>query len=129
MELQRNILLVDDDPFLRNLLSEELATHGYMVETAKNGIEALNIVASNQVGAVITDIFMPNMDGLELILALRKANPGVFIIALSGVKRSLDKENYLSTARAFGANEVLTKPVELEILCTKLKAHFQHDDG
>lgn len=130
MKLKRHILLVEDDLFQRDFLSDELAEHDYMVMATGNGLEALDFLESVSMDAVITDIFMPGMDGLELIQHLRRRNPKLPIFALSGgMKDRCNAEDYLNVAKAFGANEVFAKPVEMAELIAKLAQHCQYSAG
>lgn len=124
MEPKHHILLVEDDAFLRGLISDELAERGYFVVAKENGLEALSFLDSNSMDAVITDIFMPDMDGFELIRSLRKRDSTLPIFALSGgVKDRHHSANYLKMARVFGANEIFAKPVEMAELIAKLEQH------
>lgn len=125
MKLKHHILVVDDDPFLQEFLCPELAEHGYLPFSAKNGLEALDIIAAIKMSAVITDIFMPEMDGIELIKNLRSHDPNVPIFALSGGTRVSNSDVYLGFAKRLGANEIFAKPVEATMLITKLNEYFQ----
>jgi CheY-like chemotaxis protein len=127
MKQKLQVLLVDDDPFLRNLLSTELAVRGFLVVTAINGLQALNLVEAGQVRAVVTDIFMPDMDGIELIQSLRKRCPGIPIFAMSGNVRHAISEDFLGFARRLGADEIFAKPVDLALLITKLETYCKRD--
>ena len=127
MGRHRHILIVEDDYFLRNLLSEELGVRGYAVVSAINGFQALDLIDSNPVLAVITDIFMPDMDGIELIQTLRKHHPAMPIFAMSGGVRHADVEDFLGFAKCFGADEVFAKPVDMAALVTKLADYSRHD--
>ncbi len=121
MEAKHYILLVEDDAFQRSLLNHELTERGYFVVATGNGLEALKLLNSISMDAVITDIFMPDMDGLELIQKLRQHDTSLPIFAMSGgVKGLYNSENYLKIAKAFGANEVLAKPVEMAEIIAKL---------
>lgn len=124
---KRHILIVDDDVFLREFLSAALTERGYLALTAGNGLEAQEIIANIQLSAVITDIFMPEMDGIELIQTLRKQHPEILLFALSGGTYLGRKDEYLKAAKTFGACEVLTKPVEPEELLARLEPYFQDD--
>lgn len=117
------ILLVEDDTFLRNLLSTQLAEHGYLVETAENGAQALDLIEAHPVDAVLTDIFMADMDGIELIQRLRKNFPDTPVFALSGGTHLAKPKDYLTYAKCFGATEVFVKPVEVSELVSKLEQY------
>jgi CheY-like chemotaxis protein len=82
---------------------------GYIVTSTGDGRSALEQYGSNPTDLVITDLIMPETDGLEMIQELRRINPDVRILAISGGGR-VDAEEYLSVARKFGAVEVLSKP-------------------
>lgn len=125
MKQKCHILLVEDDPFLRNFLSAELAEHGYIVTVAENGLKALNNSGPMRMDVILTDIFMPGMDGIELIRRLRKLNPNLPIFAMSGVAHHRKPEDYLRYAKRFGADEVFVKPVDVALLLSKLESYCQ----
>ncbi|HXI93224.1 MAG TPA: response regulator [Blastocatellia bacterium] len=104
-----SILLVDDDEQLRTMLSVVLRRAGYEVRVAIDGIEASNFYRSHPTDLIITDLIMPEKEGLEMIRELRKDYPQVKIIAMSGGGRT-GTMNCLEVARAFGAQQVLEKP-------------------
>lgn len=103
------ILLVDDDQQFRSMLSKVLTRAGYDVQEACNGNEATELYRNHQADLVITDLIMPDKEGLETIRELRHSNPDVRIIAMSGGGRN-GFVNYLKVARAFGARLILDKP-------------------
>ena len=104
-----SILLVDDDEQLRTMLSVVLRRAGYEVQVAIDGIEASNFYRSHPTDLIITDLMMPEKEGLEIIRELRKDYPLAKIIAMSGGGRT-GTMNCLEVARAFGAQQVLEKP-------------------
>jgi DNA-binding response OmpR family regulator len=99
------ILIIDDDPNTRLLLEYTLKPAGHETIAAGDGKEGLNHFLSRPVDLVITDLYMPEQDGLETITQLRKLSGAVPIIAVSGRTPPL-----LPAARALGANEILQKP-------------------
>ena len=105
----KNILLVDDDDLSRGAVHKMLERSGYAVQSTGVGQEALAWYRREPADLVITDLIMPETDGLEMIQELRKINPAVRVLAISGGGR-VDAEEYLSVARKFGAVEVLPKP-------------------
>lgn len=124
MELKHHILLVEDDPFQRRFLTDELAEHGYVVAASENGAKALNFLSAISVDAVITDIFMPETDGIELIHNLRKCFPDLPVFAFSGgMKCSSNAMDWLELAKHLGADEVFAKPVDVAALVAKLERH------
>ncbi len=105
------ILVVDDDFQVRLVLEKMLVKNGYDVVLADNGDEGLKHFRNEQFDLVLTDIIMPEKDGIELIRIMKKERPDAKIIAFSGGGR-LGTEDYLEVSKKFGANEVLTKPVD-----------------
>ena len=103
------ILLVDDDDLSRGAVHRMLERAGYVVWSTSQGSQAVDRYQTDPVDLVITDLIMPDKDGLELIQELRKADPKVRILAISGGGR-VGADEYLSVARKFGALEVLSKP-------------------
>jgi len=104
-----SILLVDDDDQLREMLSEALTGEGFLVREASNGAQGLKHYAEQPTDLVITDLVMPEKEGLEMILEIKLLNGEVKIIAMSGGGRG-SSLNYLKMAKAFGAQLVLPKP-------------------
>ncbi len=109
------ILLIEDDNDVRTMLKLTLTHCGHTVIEAKNGREGIALF--NQAGAdlVITDIVMPEKEGLEVLMEVRKKNPGVKIVAISGGGRS-SATDYLKMAKLMGANRVLPKPFSNDAL-------------
>jgi CheY-like chemotaxis protein len=105
----KHILLVDDDDLSRGAVHKMLERSGYDVHSTGIGQEALTWYRREPADLVITDLIMPDTDGLEMIQELRRINPAVRVLAISGGGR-VDAEEYLSVARKFGAVEVLSKP-------------------
>lgn len=106
-----NILLIDDDELLRDTVSQMLEVDGHRVTVAGDGEAGLEAFRRlRQVDLVITDILMPRMDGASMIVALRKLDPAIRVLAISGGRRTLSSEFSLGTAALLGAGEQLTKP-------------------
>ena len=103
------ILLVDDNIELLNVMSLVLISAGHQLHAVANGRDAMRSAEKNGFDLVITDIFMPEKDGLEVITALREKFPGIPVLAISGGIR-LDALEYLEIARKLGAVQVLSKP-------------------
>lgn len=106
------ILLIDDEPAVRAGLGRYLRMKGHEVEEAGDGRQALRLATTAPVDLVITDINMPEMDGIEVILALLERTPGLPIIAISGGGR-MPKEVLLASAGVLGAVTTLEKPFDL----------------
>jgi len=107
------ILIVDDDPQMLRLLTDVAELENHSVLMAQDGDQALEYFAHQLPDLMITDILMPNKEGLELISEVREKFSSVKIIAYSGGGAS-DPENYLEFARGMGADTVFTKPMPLE---------------
>jgi CheY-like chemotaxis protein len=119
------ILIIDDDAAVSRTLSLILARAGYEVTTASSGRKGLALLADNDFDLVLTDIIMPELDGIEAIRKIRTDHPGLRVIAMSGGGQ-IDKADFLHMARALGADEVLEKPVRgqklLELVSSALAA-------
>src|SRR5688572_22241888 len=111
-----DILLVDDDEQLRPMLKLMLEAAGHEVQDARNGKEALKIIGVKEMDLVVTDLVMPEKEGLETIKEIRRTYPGIKIIAMSGVDPN-GTQSYLELARKLGAHHTLCKPFsELDML-------------
>jgi DNA-binding response OmpR family regulator len=112
------ILVIEDDSMLRNMMRQMLEHEGYEVLVAEDGIEAGKLYKKNEVDLVITDVLMPEKDGLEVIMEIRAKMPQVKIIAISGGGR-ISHTDYLVAARRLGAHRTLSKPfIRQELLDT-----------
>jgi two-component system, chemotaxis family, chemotaxis protein CheY len=100
-----SILLVDDDEAIQRFMARVLISEGYRVASASSGKEGLDLYQRHGADVVITDIVMPDSEGLETIRAFRRLNPKVKIIAISG-----QSPLFLELAQRFGAMYVLPKP-------------------
>lgn len=109
------ILFVDDDEMVRYALGKYLHRAGHDVTAATDGGEALKHVAEQSFDIVVTDIIMPNVEGVELIVQLLKEHPGLPIIAISGGGR-VGRQEYLSLAEALGVRATLPKPLDPDTL-------------
>jgi DNA-binding response OmpR family regulator len=103
------VLLIDDNESLRSSLHRTLVRAGYEVEDAPNGDLALRAYRRQPADVVITDIVMPDKEGLETIRELRRLYPDVKIIAISGGGTGRAND-YLDLARRLGASRILAKP-------------------
>jgi CheY-like chemotaxis protein len=103
------ILIVDDDAAVRALVAEILRSFGHVVIAAGDGEEGIRLFPEARPDLVITDIVMPEREGLEMMAELHRLQPGVKIIAISGGARS-GPGDYLELARYLGARKVLAKP-------------------
>ncbi|MDH3503465.1 MAG: response regulator [Nitrospirota bacterium] len=117
--MKPRILLLDDEPELRSALRDRLSMEGYDVQTAPDGRLGLKLYYENPVDLVITDVLMPEMDGLEVIRILCGTPSPPLIIAMSG-GGSRDLE-FLVEATEFGATRTLSKPFLLDDLVSLVK--------
>jgi CheY-like chemotaxis protein len=90
----KTVLVIDDDVSFLEIQRKVLEKAGYSVLTAENGAEGLDLLRSNSVAVVVCDIFMPGMEGIETIQAIRKSWPDLAVIAISGGGR-LGKADFL----------------------------------
>lgn len=114
------ILVIDDEESLRSLLRRALARVGHAVVEAKDGKEGLRMARETRFELVITDIIMPEMEGIDFILHLHRISPATPIIAISGGGR-IRPEGYLKTALLAGARRALTKPFTIADLMTAVE--------
>lgn len=115
------ILLVDDEDLLREGIREILELSEYQVIEARDGEEALQKFAVNNVDLVISDIIMPNMDGVEFVSRLRDSFPAIPILTISGGSRVVSARFGLDSALLSGANDSLTKPFNAKQLLEKVQ--------
>lgn len=106
----RCILLVDDDPILRSTLPLVLGLCGYHAVAASDGREALRLLRSQAFDLVLTDVLMPEIDGLEVVQAVRREFPELPIVAMSGGSARLPGSDALQLAHRLGAHAILPKP-------------------
>ena len=107
------ILIIDDEPQIRSMLTLMLAREGYDIVEASDGVAGIKIYRQNPADLIITDLIMPNKDGIGMIIDLKKEFPDVKIIAMSG--GGLNKpDGYLKGAKKLGAACTLTKPIDRE---------------
>jgi CheY-like chemotaxis protein len=109
------ILVIDDEQEMRDLLRWMLEREGYEVVTAEDGKEGLRLYRENLADLIITDLIMPEMEGIETILALKHDFPGVKVIAMSGGGH-VGPDPYLKIAEGVGAIRVFAKPFSREEL-------------
>jgi two-component system KDP operon response regulator KdpE len=114
------ILVVDDEPQIRRALRTSLSAHGYVVETASNGEEAVVKAAETQPDLVFVDLGLPDLDGSEVIVRVR-AFSDVPIVVLSVRDRQADKVAALDA----GADDYVTKPFGMEEVLARLRAQLR----
>jgi len=123
------ILIVDDDDDLRESLVRALGKFGHETCGAGSGHEAMAALRAEPLDLVVTDINMPDMDGIEVINELSAAHPTVPVVAMSGGGR-LPTELLLGSADLLGAVETIEKPFELSVLLETISRALRRDrDG
>jgi len=115
-EIKANVLLVDDEEQFLDALSSRLETRGYRVDTVTSGEEAVDLIEGKSFDAIVLDLAMPGLDGIETLKRIKEKNPDLEIIMLTGhatVKSGIE-------AMKMGAEDFLEKPVDLKELLDKI---------
>lgn len=107
------ILVIDDDPAIRSAMRRILERAGHQVQEASNGLDGLGMVERELPDVVVTDLLMPEKEGIEIIVELRDRFPGLGLVAISGAGGS-DVEGPLMDAELLGADATLPKPFSME---------------
>lgn len=119
------ILVVEDDASLQKYLKELLLEHGYSVQTAGDGIQALNMIQKSVPDLVILDLGLPNMSGEAVCLEVRKKYPDLRVIILTAKDSVSDVVKGLD----LGADDYVTKPFIADELIARVKARLRHING
>lgn len=106
-----HILIIDDEDMVRMVLKQSLEKAGHAVTEASNGAKGIKALHDGNFDLIITDIVMPEKEGVETIAEIRASEPDLPIIAVSGGGR-IGPENYLDAARKLGANHAFAKPFD-----------------
>lgn len=114
------ILVIDDEEGTREVLKSMLELDGHEVDVAANGARGIEQFEKEPADLVIVDIFMPEKGGIETIMELKKAKPGLKIVAISGDTR-LGPQRLLNWAKKAGADLTLTKPLEIVDINSAIK--------
>jgi CheY-like chemotaxis protein len=121
-----SVLVVDDEDAIRHLIRETLEQAGYQVNEARDGKEGLLRYRQVPSDVVIMDILMPDQDGLESILTLRREFPQAKIIAITGGSDMIGILNFLDVAKMLGARRTLQKPFEMKQLLDVVRDELEH---
>lgn len=108
------ILVVDDEAPVRLIIREVLERCGHTVLEARTGRDAFDIYQNEAIDLIITDLVMPEKSGIDLMMELKKRNPGVRIIAVSGGGGITGRFDYLPIAKLLGARAIIRKPFTLQ---------------
>jgi CheY-like chemotaxis protein len=117
------VLLIDDDAFFRALMGKALDKQGYETVLACDGQDVLEKIENDILDLIITDLFMPNKEGLEVIQEIRVRYPSINIIAMSS-DGPAGYSSFLKMAQAIGANAILKKPFGPEMLIKTINELF-----
>jgi YesN/AraC family two-component response regulator len=107
-----SILVVDDNPSMAKALADILDVKGFKIYTAYSGAEALEILRDNRVDILLTDVKMPNMNGVELYLETKKTHPALTTILMTAYAA----DDIIQQGMAEGIKTMLTKPVDIDLL-------------
>ena len=110
--MTKSILVVDDDPDLREILRDRLQADGYTTQTASNGQEAIAALAAARYDGMLLDVMMPEIDGMEVLRQTRVAYPDLPVVMMTASKRA----SVIAQAVVDGAKEVLLKPFDPQLL-------------
>ena len=120
-EVQKRILIVDDDDEIRELLEFDIASSGYFVDTASDGFEGLTKALNNKYDLILLDVMMPKMNGFEVCKRLRTMNSNIGIIMLTAKTQEMDKITGLMN----GADDYVTKPFSPTELVARVDAIYR----
>lgn len=121
---KKSVLIIDDEKVIRDSFSYILQKEGIEVTTAENGIEALPKIHSQHFDIVLTDMMMPQMNGLEILKAVKKIKPATFVIIITGygdINTSIE-------AMRYGADDFLLKPCDTDDLMLRISRCFEKHD-
>ena len=114
------VLIVEDDKELREMLKMSLLRRHFTVLEAENGKEAITHFKPSLTDLVVTDLIMPEEDGLKVVIKLRELKPSIKIIAISGGGK-VGPGSYLNLAKALGADAIYSKPFSINDLTAKIE--------
>ena len=122
------VLLIDDDPILLGLLTSAFRNDGFLATAADNGRQALALLRAGCFVLVVTDIVMPDIEGIGTILQIKRKPQPPKVIAISGAGRG-GRRDYLSWAKHLGADEVLAKPFRMTQILALSKRLISNDSS
>jgi DNA-binding response OmpR family regulator len=119
----KTILVIEDNENMLRMVNDLLSRSGYQVLTATDGVQGMKVYHKAKPDLVLTDIIMPDKEGLEVVMELSREVPRPKIIAMSG-GGMMEPRTYLSLAEKLGADDVLQKPFRPADLLAMLKRHL-----
>jgi DNA-binding response OmpR family regulator len=117
----KKIVVIDDDILGNQMVCRVLKNAGYEVSSAFNGAQGLKIFKKERPDLLITDLYMPEKDGLETIMELRQMDKEIRILAISGGSLNINVIDMLESAEVFGADAIMAKPIQIESFLNKVK--------
>jgi DNA-binding response OmpR family regulator len=117
----KKVMVIDDDIPCNRMVCRILENAGYEVRAAFNGAEGLRLFRHDRPDLVITDLYMPEKDGLETIMELRQADAKIKILAISGGSLNINVADMLDAAEMFGADAIMAKPFQLNTFLHQVK--------
>lgn len=120
------VLVIDDNPGMLASVESVLEASGITVATARDGVEGLATFRRVSPAVVVTDIVMPEQDGISTIMIMRRERPDVAIIAMSGAGR-LGNSDFLAVAKQLGADHVVPKPFDTDKLLAMIRSRLPAD--
>ena len=120
------VLIVEDDKELREMLKMSLLRRSFTVFEAENGKEAITHFKPNITDLIVTDLIMPEEDGLKVVIKLRELKPSIKIIAISGGGK-VGPGSYLNLAKALGADAIYSKPFSINDLTLKIEQLLENE--
>lgn len=115
------VLIVDDHEDLRVMLKRALEDRGYHAQIAEDGSVAMKTLRCQPFDVVVTDLVMPEKEGIETIMLVRKQYPHIRILAISGGHQTRNAAPYLELAARLGAHDTLEKPFSIDTLDKKIR--------
>lgn len=128
MTEQPSILIVDDHFVVRQSLAIAVAAAGWAVETAPGSEAALHLLAEREFDVLLTDLWMPGIDGLELIKTCRRSRPALQVFGMTGGGPGMSTETMSTLAEIWGAEQVFYKPFDDRLLLDAL-GRYGHRRG
>ena len=120
-ETMPTLLLIEDEDLLRSGVQEIFELNGFHVIGAEDGLEAMHWLYETQIDLVVTDLLMPNMNGVELIAKLTRSHPDLPVILVSGANNLVKERLGIQSLESLGAKATFTKPFKSEELVSKAK--------
>ena len=119
--MEERILVVDDEEMICHIMSRRLTREGYLCVTARNGKEALNYFYKNGFSLIISDIRMPELDGIELLKKVKAVDPNMLMIMIT----AYPEIDLALEAMRLGAYDFIIKPADLELVVLSVKRAFE----